>query len=155
MKNVSLPKSFRRPGMLVAISLSATLLVACSGADAGTGNGPRVVASFYPLEYVAERVAGDHADVVNLTSPGVEPHDLELSVAQTAEIADADVAFYQDGFQPAVDEAMEQTGPSHVVDATQVVTLEPVAAHEGETEEEHADHEDEHEGEGGDPHFWL
>ncbi len=118
---------------LVVLALSAPLLIACGGADAGTGGGPRIVASFYPLEYVAQRVASDHADVVNLTSPGVEPHDLELSVTQTAEIEDAQIAFYQEGFQPAVDEAIDQNDPEHVVDATRVVTLQPPD----------------------DPHFWL
>ena len=37
-----------------------------------------MAAAFYPLQYVAERVAGDHAEVDNLTTPGTEPHDLEL-----------------------------------------------------------------------------
>ena len=36
----------------------------------GGGKGIDVVTAFYPLEFVAERVAGDHADVVNLTQPG-------------------------------------------------------------------------------------
>ena len=46
-------------------------------AAADTG-GTQVAAAFYPLQYVAQRVAGDHAEVENLTQPGAEPHDLEL-----------------------------------------------------------------------------
>jgi zinc transport system substrate-binding protein len=91
-----------------------------------------VVTSFYPLQYVAQRVAGDHAEVANLTHPGQEPHDLELTVRQTADIVDADVVLYEKGFQPAVDDAVEQNGPEHVVDAADAADLD-----------------------GDDPHFWL
>lgn len=112
---------------LVAGSL-AGLLAGCGDGAGADGGKPTVVTSFYPLQYVAERVVGAHAEVSNLTSPGKEPHDLEINVMQTAEIADADIAFYQKGFQPAVDKAMAQNGPDHVVETTDVVTLEPTGA---------------------------
>ena len=81
-----------------SLALAAPLLAACGGADGAAGDGDRaVVTSFYPLQYVAQRVAGDHADVTNLTQPGQEPHDLELTVQQTAEVADADVVVYEQG----------------------------------------------------------
>ena len=44
----------------------------------------------------------------NLTQPGAEPHDLEIPPKQTAEIVDADLVVYEHGFQPAVDDAIEQ-----------------------------------------------
>ena len=126
---------------LVAGSLASLLagLAGCGGAGAEGGK-PTVVASFYPLQYVAERVVGTHAEVRNLTSPGKEPHDLELTVMQTVEVADADMAFYQKGFQPAVDEAIAQNGPEHVVETTEIVTLEPIGGSGRE---------------GSDPHVWL
>ena len=129
------------------LCLVAPLLAGC-GADAGDSGKPSVVASFYPLQYVAERVAGDHAEVTNLTSPGAEPHDLELSVQQSAEVSDADLAVYESGLQPAVDEAIEQNGPDRVLDVTGPADLEPVEHPEDETDEAH-EHGDE------DPHFWL
>jgi zinc transport system substrate-binding protein len=135
---------------VVTLALAAAPILAGCGAVAGSDSGePQVVASFYPLEFVAERIVGEHAEVSGLTSPGVEPHDLELSVAQTADVADADLAFYLEGFQPAVDDTIEQNGPEHVVEAAAVVTLAPAGDHTGESEEEHADHGDL------DPHFWL
>jgi zinc transport system substrate-binding protein len=149
----------------VAATAAPLLLAGCGGGLPGDdpGTGPRVVASFYPLAYVAERVAGEHAEVVNLTSPGVEPHDLELSVQQTAEIAEGDLVVYEKGMQPAVDEAVAQHGPEQVVEATEVVNLAPLTEHtdeahaenEGHAEDEaaqgeaHADHGDE------DLHFWT
>lgn len=143
-----------RPALAVlGTVLLAPLLAACGGAG-GSGSGrPLVVASFYPLQYVAQRVAGDHAEVEPLTTPGQEPHDLELSFRKTVEVSEADVVVYLDGFQPAVDDAVAQGSSEHVVDAADVADLHPAE----ETEEEHADHADEEEHAHGDldPHFWL
>ena len=112
--------------------LLAPALTACGGGGGSSDQGTTVVTSVYPLQFVAERVAGDHADVVNLTHPGSEPHDLELSVSQTAEVIDADVVVYLSGFQAAVDDAVDQTDSTHVVDVADSAHLT-----------------------GDDPHFWL
>jgi zinc transport system substrate-binding protein len=141
-----------------------------------TADGVRVLASFYPLQYVAEQVGGDLVTVQNLTPPSAEPHDIELSPAQVRRVGDADLVVYLTGFQPAVDEAVEARAPEHVVDAADVVTLEEAPgsvehsaagehtdeghAEDAHTEEEHAEEEHEEEGDGHDhgsldPHFWL
>lgn len=150
-----LMKMSRTPRQLVTLAVAAPLvLAACGGADGGgSDGGPQVVTSFYPLEYVAERIVGEHAEVSTLTSPGVEPHDLELTVRQTATVSDADLVAYVKGLQPAVDAAVEQHGPDQLVEVTEVVDLEPLdpAAHEGEDDEEHEAHADVD----GDLHFWL
>ena len=49
-----------------------------------------VVAAFYPLQFVAERVGGDAVAVTNLAKPGAEPHDLELNPSQVGQINDAE-----------------------------------------------------------------
>ena len=77
-----------------------------------------------------------------LTPPGVESHDLELSPRQVAEIAAADLVVYERGFQPSVDEAVEQNAGDARVEVTEVVPLQ------------HLD-EDEHGDLAGDPHVWL
>lgn len=84
---------------------SALALTACSqdGADAS----PSVVVSFYPLQFVVENLVGDAATVTNLTAPGVEPHDLELTPQSVGDVADADLVVYLSGFQPAVDDAVD------------------------------------------------
>ncbi len=119
---------WRRTHLPLALLLPVASLSACA---AGTGEGD-VVASFYPLEYVAERVVGDEATVANLTPVGVEPHDLELSPRQVSTLTGAQVVFYEQGLQPAVDEAVANDPPGRVVDAAEVVDLRD-----------------------GDPHFWL
>jgi zinc transport system substrate-binding protein len=109
---------------LAAAALATPLLLAgCGDPLTGGDSGTRVVTSFYPLEYVAQRIVGEHADVVTLTSPGVEPHDLELTVRQTAEVSEADLVVYEKGLQPAVDAAVAEHGPEQVVEATDVVAL--------------------------------
>jgi len=128
-----------------------SLLAAC-GSDAQSGN-PRVVASFYPYAYVAEQVGGTHVEVDNLTSPGVEPHDIELKPKQVGAVQAADLVVYQRGFQTAVDDAVDQADRSgdDVLDVATVVHLDE--SHEEETHDEHA--EDSHEEETQDPHVWL
>lgn len=136
--------------------LAATVLLAGCGqlGDDLSGNGRRAVASFYPLAWVTERVAGDTWTVDNLTQPGQEPHDLELSIAQTAALEEADLVVLEAGFQPAIDASAGST-EAPVLDAAAVVDLRPASegAHEGETEEEHA--EEGHDDGDLDPHFWL
>ena len=140
--------------------LTTTVLLAGCGqlGAADTGSGRRAVASFYPLAWVTERVAGDDWTVENLTQPGQEPHDLTLDVAQTAALEQADLVVLEEGFQPAVDETAANVD-APVLDAVSVLDLLPASAdeHEGETEEEHAEHEGEEEHAHGDldPHFWL
>ena len=74
-----------------------------------------MVTSFYPLEYIAEMVGSTSVDVRDLTPPGVEPHDLELSSDELDELLDADVVLYiGGGFQPAVEDAVQQRGDDQV-----------------------------------------
>ncbi len=145
--------------LLLAMSGCAAFSDDSTGSD--TSDGVQVTAAFYPLQYAAQRVAGDHAEVVNLTQPGGEPHDLSLTVKETAEISAADLVVYEDGFQPAVDKSVEENAGGEVLDAATVVDLmdleESAAEHEEHAEEEgedHAEEEDEHDHGDLDPHFW-
>ncbi len=109
-----------------------------------------MITAFYPLQFVTDRVAGDHADVVNLTKPGSEPHDLELSVAQTAAVTTADLVVYEKGLQAPVDAAVDQADGVATIDAGAVAGLEPIShdGHDSPDGEESSDPGDL------DPHFW-
>jgi zinc transport system substrate-binding protein len=145
-----------------AVLLASTALLAGSvlggcGAlsdDGGSGNGRRIVAAFYPLHYVAERVAGEHFEVDNLTQPGQEPHDLELKVKQTAELSDARLVVFEHGFQPAVDAAVEENVGGEVIDVADAVDLRPFAEHDDHEESGEEEAEDDHDHGDLDPHFW-
>ncbi|MEU9606928.1 metal ABC transporter substrate-binding protein [Streptomyces sp. NPDC048057] len=170
--------NIRRPIPTAAAAGAAVLgllaLSACS--DAGAADGKEggklsVVASFYPMQYLAEQVGGEHVKVTTLTKPGVEPHDLELKPRQTAQLSEAGYVLYLKGVQPSVDGAIEKAGVKHTTDAAALTDLdvagtEPAAEKpaddghghdhaEGEGGEHSADDGHNH-GEGGaDPHVWL
>ncbi|MEX2587670.1 MAG: metal ABC transporter substrate-binding protein [Actinomycetota bacterium] len=103
----------------VAAGLFVAVAGACSG-DRGEPPAPQVVAAFYPLQYVAENVAGDDAEVTGITPPGAEPHNLELSARQRSLIAEADLLVYVGGsFQPAVEELLAEY-EGETLDALQI-----------------------------------
>jgi len=117
-----------RTVLFCAAGAAAVAAAGCSGA--GDDADGAVVAAFYPLAYAAEHVAAPGTPVVDLTPPGAEPHDLELSARDVGRVRDAVLVVYAgNGFQPAVEDAVEdRDGP--VLD---VLDAEP----------------------GGDPHIWL
>ncbi|MFL6153381.1 MAG: metal ABC transporter substrate-binding protein [Ornithinibacter sp.] len=119
----------------VLVALVVLLGSGCASADAGkTGDDGRmpVVAAFYPLQFVVERVGGVHVRVTGLTKPGVEPHDLELTPRAVGSLARAEAVVYLAGFQPAVDQAVRTQAPDAGVDVAPAARLT-----------------------GKDPHFWL
>lgn len=113
----------RRPVLVAATLLGALTLAACGSAEGPADDRPSVVAALYPLAYAAEQVSGGSATVTGLTPPGVEPHDLELTAAQVAEIAQADLVLYVKGLQPAVDEAIAQQAADRALDVGEGLNL--------------------------------
>jgi len=127
-------------GLVVGLTLA---LAACRAGQAPASGRTTVVASFYPLSEAARRVGGSIVDVTNLTPPGVEPHDLELSPNEIEAIATADVVLYLgEGFQPAVEDAVGQA------EGNTVDLLHGMPVKEGVPEEEQR-------GSATDPHVWL
>jgi len=126
MRRVLLP-------VLLAVTLSGAATGCAAFSDEDTA-GLQLTASFYPLAWVTEQVSGH--DVALLTTPGAEPHDLELDVRETAVVAQSDLVVYERGFQPAVDAAVDEVAEGATVDAAHAVELET-----GD--------------DGVDPHFWL
>lgn len=141
-----------------SITLAATaavgvlLLTACGGTSSAHGSDGKlkVVASFYPMEFLAEQIGGGNVHVTDLTAAGVEPHDLELTAKQVGSVQQAGVVVYLKGLQPTVDQAVAQSGSKHVVDATAASPLVDHHLDEGTTDQQgHSSHAT------GDPHIWL
>lgn len=142
------------PRSLLAALFTLALVAGCAarGAAGGfTGGRLDVVTAFYPLQFLSERIGADDVTVSNLTKPGAEPHDVELNPRQVGQVADAGLAVYLRGFQPAVDAAVAQEAAHRSFDAATVVDLLPLAG-DGHAEPgaEHAETAD-----GMDPHVWL
>ncbi|GIU97556.1 MAG: zinc ABC transporter substrate-binding protein [Actinomycetota bacterium] len=142
--------------ILILGSVAALVAAGCapSGAD-GTQPQPRelrAVAAFYPLAEAVRRVGGPAVAVRDLTPPGVEPHDLELTPDDLAAIGEADlVVFLGGGFQPAVEEAVAQSGGA-VLDALEGVDVLEGGGVPHADEDAHADEEHD---QAMDPHVWL
>lgn len=139
-----------------ATALGIGTLSACSGDKAVAANTSKfdVVASFYPMAFLADRIGGDHVHVTTLTSPGQEPHDLEISPQQIASLEESDAVLYLKNLQPSVDDAVAQSPVKTKIDAASLTTLED----HGDEVGGHAAGHDSHEGgesTGKDPHIWL
>src|SRR3954469_6429567 len=93
---------------VLAFALGAVLLVSAGCGATSADSGRRsVVAAFYPLAFAAEQIGGNAVDVRNLTPPGAEPHDVELSPRAVGAIQRADVVLYlSHGFQPSIEDAV-------------------------------------------------
>jgi zinc transport system substrate-binding protein len=122
----------------IVLILTGTAVLAGCGAAAGGKNS--VVAAFYPLAYAAQRMSPS-AKVENLTPPGAEPHDLELTPQAVARIERAAIVLYlSHGFQPAVSDAVKNAG-GRKVDILQGLRLHAASGQEA--------------GLSADPHVWL
>lgn len=130
-----------------------------------------VYTSLYPLEYAAERIGGEFAEVKNIVPAGVEPHDFEPTAKDIVSVANASVFIYNgSGFEPWVEKTVEGIDKHKVavVNATEGLTLLKAGAeehHEGEatttdngsaaaSADSHA-HDLEHAHGEFDPHVWL
>lgn len=122
--------------LVVGLVVSTLLLSGCAAASGRTDDGrPIVTASFYPLAWLAGQIGGRQVQVLSLTSPGIEPHDLELSIRQLLDVSRAGLVVYERGFQASVDDAVDQNAEGEVLDAATIVGL---VQRDGQT----------------DPHFW-
>lgn len=140
-----------------ATALGLGALSACSSdssaSDRNITGQLDVVASFYPMQFLAEQIGGRHVSISTLTEPGQEPHDLEISAKQTVDLQKADAVLYLKGLQPAVDEAVAQSEAKTKIDAATLTKLEDHGSteHSHEGEEAHSDEE----ASALDPHVWL
>lgn len=120
-----------------------------------------IAASVYPLSFLVRNAVGEDATVVDLTKPGVEPHDAELSAEQVRTVSRADLVVYLGGhFQPVVERAVAGLG-SRAFDVLPAArSVEAPEDHQGDASgkvghSEEEDHAEEGESHLHDPHVWL
>jgi zinc transport system substrate-binding protein len=134
----------QRCSAFVLLAVALAVATSCSAGGSGSSGGKlKVVAGFYPLAEAATRVGGSFVDVRNLTPPGVEPHDLELTPGAIADIQSAAVVLYLGhGFAPAVQGAIADAR-GITIDLLQGMPLKPGVPEPGQK------------GPVTDPHVWL
>lgn len=139
----------------------AIMLGACSAQEQNTHaeKDEKITAyvTVYPLQYFAERIAGDLIDVQSIYPAGANEHSFEPTQKDMMTLADADVFFYiGQGLEGFVTNAQKtlQTERVKFVPTASTITEEDFHistghVHDEEEEEEH------HHGHEEDTHVWL
>lgn len=147
---------------LAALALLVPTMAACSSSDTSpTSSSDSLVVSvaLYPIAEIVQRVGGDLVEVVNLTPPGTDAHDVELTAKQVQRLEESDIVFYfGDDFQPSTQKAVESLSTDAVIDLFDSVELleAKLDDHDHEhSEEEATASEEEHSHGEHDPHVWL
>lgn len=133
----------KRGAMIIALAVGCMMVLAGCGTAFPDHGKPRILAAAYPFSWISAQIGGDDIELRNLTQPGAEPHDVELTPHQVAETQDADLLVYERDFQPSVDNAVDQAGrkSSTTVDVSSIVDMRH--------------HRDGHASAAVDPHVWL
>src|SRR5829696_5767358 len=98
----------RAVGMAAAATIGAVASGCATPGEAADDGRLHVVATSYPLAFVAERIGGPDVQVSDLTAAGADSHDLELTPRQVSRIAQADLVVFQSNYQPAVADVVGQ-----------------------------------------------
>ena len=114
MKNILLPL-----GLIVGILSTAIIVSIIKGESTPSNEGKlQVVATFYPLAYVVERIGGPAVSVTNLTAGGLEPHEFEPTPHDVIAMQDADLLVTLgeiDGWADDIAAARRQSNKSVII----------------------------------------
>jgi zinc transport system substrate-binding protein len=132
-----------RPKLLRIALLGLCLLVPALAGCAGNARYD-VMASFYPLQYLTQRVAGSDYSVGSVVKPGTEPHDYEATPQDLSNIGHAKALVIQGAsFEAWLETAQKEAPQTRLITATKDIDLR-----ENPDEEERANLPS-------DPHTWL
>lgn len=102
-----------------------------------------VAASFYPLAFFAQEIAGEHANIRILTPAGAEPHDYELTAQDRVAIEKSRLLILNgNGFEPWGESIVQNidTQKTHIISASEGIILQQIEKDGVKTP---------------DPHIWL
>jgi len=137
-----------RTALAAAVAAGALLAAAgCTAAGtgaAGTDDRPRVVVTTNVLGDVVGELVGDQVDVVTLMPPGADPHSVEISAREAAEMLDADLVVSNGlGLEEGLQQHVDAAGAAGVPVVAAGDLIEPLAYVDGDAEGEP------------DPHLWT
>ena len=156
----------KRKLFLVVAALGLALSSVLSFGTAHAASKKQVMTTFYPVYYLAKRIAGDAADVSMLLEGNQDAHDYEMSARDAAKVQQADMFLYQDDeMEHFVEDLVKllDTNKTKVVKATEGLTLLKGDAdhdHEADDHDEHEESGEHHHDEAEhhhefDPHTWM
>lgn len=152
---------------LALLCMLTLMLCGCAACETPTDDGRlRVVTTLYPYYDFACQIAGEHANVTLLLSPGREAHSFEPTPLDAVSIARADVFLYNGGESEVwVDDMLDAAGENITVtralmpyaDTLEEEYTEGMQGAHDEHEHEHDEHDehDEHEELEYDEHVWT
>lgn len=157
--------------LLASLVLVLGLLAPLASTVSAAGK-KKVMTTFYPVYYLAQRIAGDKAEVSMLLEGNQDAHDYEMSARDAAKVQTSDLFIYQDD---EMEHFVEDLTKLLDTDKTKVQkTTEGIELLKGDADhEDHEDHDHDHEAESGqseeehheegeeghhhefDPHTWM
>ena len=165
--------------LLLSICLIiTTFLAACGNSDtsenhSSSDNKVTIYTTVYPLQFLAEEIGGEYANVETVYPPGANEHTFEPSQKDIVSMAESDLFLYigynLEGFVNNAKSILEKEGVPVIAvgelateghehaeeeDANHNHTTEEDAVHDHATEEETTD-EHNHDHGDVDPHVWL
>ncbi len=140
--------------VLLAVLLLAGSLVSCTETDTEpSSDKPLVVATNFVLYDTARVLAGDLAEVRMLLPPGTDAHEYELTLADTALVADADLFLYIGGeSEDWVDDLFASMREEDRPDSCRLIDT---SLHYAEEKKEGMQTEEEPEEDAIDEHIWT
>jgi len=153
--------------LILALLVSFALLLSGCASQTGAGAAPTgeekmgVAVTLLPQKQIAERIGGNHVDVVVMVPPGASPHSYEPTPQQMAKVADSKIYFMVGSgveFEIVWMEKVLQTNPQlEVVNGSENIKLIEMRVHEHGEEGKTSGHEEEdYHYEGAmDPHVWT
>jgi zinc transport system substrate-binding protein len=124
-------------GIVIIVLLSLIFNV---GVPSSQGGKLTIAATFFPLYDWASNIAGNKATVVNLTPPGMDPHDLDPTPQDLATIISSSLFIYSGVvMEPWVEKLLPTLDRTRTVVVDVTVGIDIIYSAKGQP----------------DPHFWL
>ncbi|MDY6065919.1 MAG: zinc ABC transporter substrate-binding protein [Finegoldia sp.] len=125
-----------------------------------------VYTSFYPMEYMTSRIAGDRLNVIGLMPTGMEVHDWEPAAKDVADLTKANLLVINGlELEGWLDDVQGELKDTKIVDTSESIDLieadhdheegEDEHHEEEAKEEDHDEHEHDHHHGKYDPHVWI
>ncbi len=85
--------------LVIIVAVFAPMIHQSKPSNQPTNKKVQVSTSFYPLYYFASQIAGDKADIKNITPSGSEPHDYDPSTQDIAHIESGNMLILNGGVE--------------------------------------------------------
>lgn len=128
---------------LIAAALYGVGVIREPSVKPAPGSTLKITTSFYPLFFFTKEIAGEHADVANLTPAGAEPHEYEPTSQDMVRLEESQIVVANGIVEPWLAKMREGFAERRV---TLVATAEGLASRQMTEANNHVAQ---------DPHIWL